>query len=136
MQPVRAQSRTLAPPETMVVENLPEIPAELVADLTKYTEARGAGLADWHPQERAMLINTRFANTNQIHWVAHPGRARTQLTFFQEPVGAASFEPQEGRYFLSRATKEGTSLLRSTGSTWRTAARPCFPTVDARKTAV
>lgn len=95
-----AQSRTIVPPATMVVQNLPEIPAELAQEIQKYTEARGATLADWHPQERAMLISTRFANTNQIHWVQEPGGARTQLTFFQEPVNSATFEPEAGRYFV------------------------------------
>jgi dipeptidyl aminopeptidase/acylaminoacyl peptidase len=91
----------------MVVENLPEIPAELADEILKYTESRGAGLADWHPTERSMLISTRFANTNQIHWVRQPGGARTQLTFFNEPVGGASFEPKAGEYFLFQRDQGG-----------------------------
>ena len=31
-----------------------------------------------------MLIETRFANTPQIHLVKSPGGARTQLTFFKD----------------------------------------------------
>jgi dipeptidyl aminopeptidase/acylaminoacyl peptidase len=47
-----------------------------------------------------MLIATRFANTTQIHRVKQPGGARTQLTFFDEPIGDAGYEPKAGRYFL------------------------------------
>ena len=47
-----------------------------------------------------MLVTTRFGNTPQIHHVKVPGGARTQLTFFNEPIGGASFEPQQGRYVV------------------------------------
>jgi dipeptidyl aminopeptidase/acylaminoacyl peptidase len=97
---VRAQSDVLAPTPNLVAEGLPPIKSSLAESVRRYTESRGAALADWHPQRREMLIATRFGNTVQIHRVALPGGARTQLTFFAEPVGAASYEPQEGRYFL------------------------------------
>jgi dipeptidyl aminopeptidase/acylaminoacyl peptidase len=47
-----------------------------------------------------MLISTRFANSNQVHRVASPAGARYQLTFFNEPVGNALYEPKKGNYFL------------------------------------
>ena len=90
----------IAPNENLVVDGVPPIPASLAAEVRRYTESRGAGLADWHPTRREILIATRFANTAQIHRVAMPLGARTQLTFFDEPVGGASYEPRTGRYFL------------------------------------
>ena len=51
-------------------------------------------LRDWHPTRREMLISTRFGNTAQVHLVRLPGGARTQLTFFPEPVAGARFEPR------------------------------------------
>ena len=90
----------IAPTENLVVDGLPPIPARLAADVRRYTESRSAGLADWHPVRRELLISTRFGNTPQIHRVATPLGARTQLTFFDEPVGGASYEPTQGRYFL------------------------------------
>jgi hypothetical protein len=39
----------------------------------RYTEARGATLADWHPTRRELLVTTRFANSNQVHVVRMPG---------------------------------------------------------------
>ena len=90
----------IAPAENLVVDGIPQIPAKLAADVRRYTESRAAGLSDWHPVRRELLINTRFGNTPQIHRVSTPLGARTQLTFFDEPVGGASYEPTQGRYFL------------------------------------
>jgi dipeptidyl aminopeptidase/acylaminoacyl peptidase len=90
----------IAPAENLVVDGVPSIPARLAADVRRYTESRSAGLADWHPIRRELLISTRFGNTPQIHRVAAPLGARTQLTFFDEPIGGTSYEPTQGRYFL------------------------------------
>jgi dipeptidyl aminopeptidase/acylaminoacyl peptidase len=95
-----AQEEVLHPGENLVTEGLPPIPASVADEVRRYTEFRSASLADWHPISREILISTRFANTTQIHRVRQPGGARTQLTFFGEPVGAATYEPQAGRYFL------------------------------------
>jgi dipeptidyl aminopeptidase/acylaminoacyl peptidase len=94
------QQRIIAPADNLVVEGVPPIPASLADEVRRYTEARGAGFADWHPAKREMLVSTRFGNTAQIHHVRMPGGARTQLTFFNEPVRAATFEPTGGRYFI------------------------------------
>ena len=91
---------TITPAENLVVDGVPAIPASLAAEVRRYTESRSAGFADWHPTRREILISTRFGNTPQIHRVAMPGGARQQLTFFDEPIGGARYEPREGRYFL------------------------------------
>ncbi len=90
----------IAPAENLVVDGIPAIPANLAVDVRRYTESRSAGIADWHPTRRELLISTRFGNTAQIHRVATPLGARTQLTFFDEPINGASYEPRQGRYFL------------------------------------
>jgi dipeptidyl aminopeptidase/acylaminoacyl peptidase len=94
------QPDTISIPETLVADGLPPIPKDLVEQVRLYTEYRSAGLVDWHPTRREMLIATRFASTPQIHRVRMPGGARTQLTFFDEPVTFASWEPRTGAYFL------------------------------------
>jgi dipeptidyl aminopeptidase/acylaminoacyl peptidase len=94
------QADTIPLPETLVADDLPPIPKGLVEQVRPYTEYRSAGLADWHPARREMLIATRFGNTPQIHRVRMPGGARIQLTFFDEPVTFASWEPRAGAYFL------------------------------------
>ena len=92
--------RTIAPPENLVADGIPPVRAALAAEVRRYTEYRSAGLADWHPTRNEILISTRFGNTAQLHRVATPGGARTQLTFFDEPVGGGTWEPRAGRYLL------------------------------------
>lgn len=100
--PVIAQEapRMIVPGENLVVSGVPPIPAEIAAEVARYTESRSAGFVDWHPVRREMLISTRFGNTAQLHEVKFPGGARKQLTFFTEPVGGASWEPTTGAYFI------------------------------------
>lgn len=90
----------IAPTENLVAEGIPPVPAALAEEVRRYTEARAASLAAWHPTRREVLVSTRFGNVPQLHHVAHPGGARRQLTFFDEPIASATFEPREGRSFL------------------------------------
>lgn len=94
------ESAIVRPGENLKIEGIPTVPVSLADKVRKYTEARGAAVLDWHPTGRSLLISTRFANSNQVHRVAAPGGSRYQLTFFNEPVGAASYEPTSGKYFL------------------------------------
>lgn len=105
--PVRAQQAAppagpaaIRPTENLIVEGIPEIPAGLADEVRRYTEARSAAFVGWHPTRVEMLIGTRFGNTAQIHEVRMPEGARRQLTFFAEPVGAADWDPKEGKFFL------------------------------------
>jgi dipeptidyl aminopeptidase/acylaminoacyl peptidase len=97
---VWAQERIVAPPENLFVEGVPAIPAGLADTAGRYGAYRTAGLADWHPTERAMLISTRFAETAQLHWVCLPGGERRQITFFTEPVRIGRFHPNGGDYIV------------------------------------
>jgi dipeptidyl aminopeptidase/acylaminoacyl peptidase len=47
-----------------------------------------------------MIISTRFGNTAQLHKVVAPLGARTQLTFFEEPIAGANHDPVKGDFFL------------------------------------
>ncbi len=95
-----AQTGDLTPADNLVTENIPKIPASLVEGVGRYTEFRGAGLADWHPTKREMLIATRFGDTAQVHHVKSPGGARRQLTFFPDSAGGARYQPKQGNYFV------------------------------------
>lgn len=77
----------------LVIEGIPEIPQSIIDRMGQYENTRLASLQGWHPSGKGVLISTRFGETNQIHWVAEPGGARRQLTFFDEPVGNAAASP-------------------------------------------
>jgi hypothetical protein len=93
-------AKTLTPGDNLVIDGIPPIPMELVEQIGRYTESRSGVFQDWHPAKAEMLITTRFGDTNQVHRVAMPGGARTQLTFFPDRIDGASFEPTKGDYFI------------------------------------
>jgi dipeptidyl aminopeptidase/acylaminoacyl peptidase len=95
-----AQDATIPVPDNLVAEGIPALPLTLAADVKNYTEFRGASLITWHPVRNEMMIATRFANSVQLHYVKTAGGDRRQVTFFDEPVGSASFEPIKGDYFI------------------------------------
>ena len=95
-----AQEAVIAPGDNLVAQGIPPIPASLAAEVRRYTESRSASFLDWHPTRRELLVSTRFGNVAQVHRVAAPGGARTQLTFFDEPITAAAYDPRDGRSFL------------------------------------
>ncbi len=88
---------------TATLENVPAIPAEVKAAVQRYQNYRDATFRDWLP-DGSMLITTRFGTTSQVHRVAAPGAARTQLTFFDEPVGGVSAIPGSDRFLVTRDT--------------------------------
>jgi dipeptidyl aminopeptidase/acylaminoacyl peptidase len=96
----RAQQDAIPVSDNLVVEGIPPLPLSYVGGVKNYTESRAATLVDWHPGKKEMLISTRFGNSNQLHYVKFPGGDRKQITFFDEPVGSAVFEPLQGSYFL------------------------------------
>jgi dipeptidyl aminopeptidase/acylaminoacyl peptidase len=97
---LKAQTNTIQPAENLVVDGIPPIPTAMINEVKSYTESRGAGLVAWHPKKKEMLISTRFGNSSQLHYVKMPGGDRQQITFFDEPVGGAIYEPVNGNYFI------------------------------------
>ncbi|MGH6997209.1 MAG: TolB family protein, partial [Phenylobacterium sp.] len=85
----------------IVYDNVPETPPELKAAIAPYYNARSAVFEDWL-EDGSILIATRFGDVNQIHRVAAPGGARTQLTFFNEPVNLAKAQPGAGAFVYPR----------------------------------
>ncbi len=97
---ILAQQNNIPVADNLVVENIPDLSSSYITDLKSYTETRSANLVAWHPVNKEMLILTRFANSNQVHYVKMAGGDRKQITFFDEPVAGGSFEPNAGKYFL------------------------------------
>ena len=97
---VPAQEPTITPPESMVANGVPKIPASLAETAGRYGAYRSAGLSDWNPVKREMLIATRFGDTPQLHLVAMAGGARQQLTFYSDAVTNGRFHPNGGNYIV------------------------------------
>lgn len=71
----------------LIIENIPDIPNRIFERTLQYQNTRSASFLGWLPENNGMLISTRFGETSQIHKLEIPGGARTQITFFKEPVG-------------------------------------------------
>jgi len=98
--PLLAQTAAIAPGDNLVTDGIPPIPAGIAEVARRYGEFRAAAFWDWHPTRREMIIGTRFGDAPQLHRVQLPGGARTQLTFFPDPVSGASYQPTDGRYVV------------------------------------
>lgn len=77
----------------LVMEDIPEIPPAVVSDLNRYQNVRSASFQDWTLDGDGIFVSTRFGDVSQIHHVGHPGGARTQITFLEEPIGAVARQP-------------------------------------------
>jgi len=98
--PAYPESATVPPNENLLAEGIPAVPATLATTVAKYGNFRTATFETWNPTAREMLISTRFADVVQLHTVKFPGGARSQITFFPEPVASASYRPVKGDYFI------------------------------------
>jgi dipeptidyl aminopeptidase/acylaminoacyl peptidase len=96
------QEAVIAPNQNLILENIPPVPASIAERADRYTDYRVANMFGWHPERREILIGTRFGDTQQVHQVAMPMGARTQMTFFADRVEDASYPPHSGAYFLFR----------------------------------
>jgi dipeptidyl aminopeptidase/acylaminoacyl peptidase len=86
-------TRTEANNGNLVMEDVPEIPGEIVDSLNRYQNVRGANLQGWLEDSSGVLISTRFADVDQLHRVDSPGGARHQVTFYNEPIGGITTQP-------------------------------------------
>src|SRR6185312_2460656 len=85
-------------PETIRAEGAPPIPASVQQALSRYQNIRSASFQDWASDGSGMYIITRFADVPQVHFVATPGGARTQLTFLNDRVLSASARPKHDQF--------------------------------------
>ena len=79
----------------LTVENIPALPADLLARVDQYQNVRSAAVADWDREGKGLFISTRFGEVPQIHHVAGPGADRRQITFFKEPLGSVFVSPDK-----------------------------------------
>ncbi|KZX59316.1 TetR family transcriptional regulator [Halioglobus sp. HI00S01] len=85
--------RTTANNGQLVMEDVPPIPEQIARDLRRYQNVRSASFLAWTPTADGLYVSTRFGDVAQVHKVSAPGGARTQLTFFDEPVRSVQSRP-------------------------------------------
>lgn len=103
LAPAIAEAPSVRQVGSATLSDIPPIPAAVKASVERFQNYRGAEFRDWL-NDGSMLISTRFGNTSQLHRIAAAGGARTQLTFFAEPVANAATIPGQARFVISRDT--------------------------------
>jgi dipeptidyl aminopeptidase/acylaminoacyl peptidase len=86
----------------LVMEDVPEIPAEIVDSLNRYQNVRAANFQGWQEDSSGVLISTRFADVDQLHRVDKPGGARHQVTFYKEPIAGITSQPGGDKIIFTR----------------------------------
>mgnify|MGYP000084286275 CR=1 FL=1 len=63
----------------LVMEDVPEIPAEIVDGLNRYQNVRSAAFRAWSEDGNSLFVSTRFGDVSDLHRVDMPGGARHQI---------------------------------------------------------
>src|ERR1700689_2792241 len=81
---------------SVTLDGIPPAAPGAIGRLTDYLQARPARALGFSPQG-ALLIRTRFGDSEQLHTVTQEGGARRQLTFGRTSVDWAAFSPDPAR---------------------------------------
>ncbi len=109
--PLHAQD-VVTPPASLILDNVPAIPAEVAKKLKPYNDFRPHGLMSWHPERREMLVRRRLDATTQVHLVSEPLSPAQPLTDFPNAVNTAAYEPTKGEYFIFPMGEGGNEVFR------------------------
>jgi dipeptidyl aminopeptidase/acylaminoacyl peptidase len=91
----------------LVLDGVPALTTARAERVAQYWSSRGAALWAWDLDGKGMLIGTRFGQTNQVHHVGAPMGDRQQLTFFEDQIAGAAYDPTRG--------SSGFYLVKDTG---------------------
>ncbi|MDZ7651864.1 MAG: prolyl oligopeptidase family serine peptidase [Burkholderiaceae bacterium] len=101
---VEVAGGSVMPPAALTMTGVPPVPASLPARIGRYTDFKGAGLADWSPDGRRLLVSFLAGppgqQRTQLHTVDGPGAPLTQVTFANEPTRSGSFLPSDANLIV------------------------------------
>jgi len=94
-----APTAAVTPPAALTMRNVPPVPASLMQRIGRYTEMRGAGLADWSPDGRQLLVSWLAGpagqQRTQLHQVSAAGAPLQQVTRANEPTRSGRYLPSD-----------------------------------------
>lgn len=109
-----APEATLAPNAQLRAEGIPPIPMSLVKQVERYTDFRGHGFLDWHPQRNEMLVSHRPAGASlpQVFRLDAPMGSLKPLIQTTEPISSATYEPQAGQFIVFERAAGGNEVTQ------------------------
>jgi dipeptidyl aminopeptidase/acylaminoacyl peptidase len=98
-------SQAAAPaPAALTMTGIPPVPATLPARIGRYTDIKGAGLADFAPDGKRLLVTWLAGpagqQRTQLHTVDGPGAPLKQVTFANEPTRVGRFLPSDANVIV------------------------------------
>ena len=113
LTPTTADS-VLAPNAQLRAEGIPAIPMALVKQVERYTDFRGHGFLDWHPQRREMLVSHRpvGASLPQVFKLSSPMGSLQPVISTADPISSASYEPSSGQYIVFERAAGGNEVTQ------------------------
>jgi dipeptidyl aminopeptidase/acylaminoacyl peptidase len=106
------ESASLKPPEALTMTGVPAVPSSLPTSIGPYTEFKGAGLIDWSPDGKALLVTYRHNNRTQLHAVTGPGQALRPLTNSPEPTRSGAYLPSDPNIVVFERDAGGSEASR------------------------
>lgn len=89
---------------TLILEDIPVIPREIIGGLNRYQNIRSANFRAWTPDSKSIYVSTGFGDVDSIHRVDMPLGVRSQITFYEEPVGGIAGQPGADQLLFTRDT--------------------------------
>ncbi|NQV85975.1 MAG: PD40 domain-containing protein, partial [Woeseiaceae bacterium] len=77
----------------LILQDVPEIPREIVDGLNRYQNVRYASFQGWTVDSSGIFVTTVFGDVNALHRVDMPLGARRQITFYDEPLSGVAPQP-------------------------------------------
>jgi dipeptidyl aminopeptidase/acylaminoacyl peptidase len=107
-----AQGEVVLPPESIVVDGVPPISADVAQAVRPYGEFTPHAMLSWHPQRREILVRQRHQGTLQVHRVSEPGTSPIALTDYPDAVSGGEYQPGKGESFIFTRGVGGNEVFR------------------------
>jgi dipeptidyl aminopeptidase/acylaminoacyl peptidase len=86
----------------LILEDIPNIPREIIGGLNRYQNIRSASFRAWTADSKSIFVSTGFGDVDSIHRVDMPLGVRSQITYYDEPVGGITGQPGSDQLLFTR----------------------------------
>ena len=107
-----APAPVVAPPAALTLNGVPPVPPDLPRRIGPYTEFKGAGLLDWSPDGRSLLVVFRRGTRPQLHLATGPGQVLRPITQADEPTFSGAFVPSDPNLVVFERDVGGSEATR------------------------